>query len=421
MGLSTYEFRIYDCQGVFQFQLFDIESVQYGRKRNDLGICTIVLNGSSYDINDFDKDYRLEIYRYMNGKSLLIGATCWFLRKYELDIDSECNTKLTLTFYDTIHLLTRRYIAWSGRLDYGYASNLFGRYDEMLHLIMHYNYGAGTIEERLALNELHTGLPSTPYTQLDGNNVGPSWIQSWQFGVYGTSIADLVNRQMPITLSNASLNSSLSGEQKIEHISVLQAMQNIANISLLQGEKLYFDIEYVPATVSTVETFTFRTWVGLRGADRTQGSLRYIVGPEFGNLVDTSLLRDWENEATIAYIAGAGENETRVYASAKLSEDTNCPFYPIEIFGAETFGEEGGAHNEPEGISFAQLLLAQNKAIETLTGTIINTESMDFFNNIKPWDRVLVKYRDFQQELELDEYDVSLDNTGEEINIPLGT
>lgn len=418
--ISNYELRIYDAYGAYQFNLKDVITLEYSRKANDLGIATVTMSGSLYNITDFNRDYRLEIYRLTNkGHKILVGNTCWFLRKQEIQIDSDCNTTIILTFYDTIHLLTRRYVAWSGRLTVGYVSHLLQGYDSMLHLIMYFNYGNGTTSEILAQNALGTGVPSQNLTSLNSDAI--STIRNWQYLPYGTSPADLSRRRLPIQIPSYPAKSLLSGTQRFEHLSCLKAMQDIANVSILRGEKLYFDIMYTPATNNNLAGFEFRTWVGIRGDDRTLGVARYIVGPEQGNLTDASLVRDWENEATIAYVAGNGQDENKIYASAKRSTGNVSPFYPIEIFGSESFGDDTlGIHNPPEGIAAAQLVLAENDAVETLTGTIINTDKMDFFSNIKPYDKVIAQYQDFQQFVFLDEYNVTVDSNGEEITIPLG-
>lgn len=418
LNQDSYELRIYDPFGAYKFTLDDVISLDYSRKANDLGIATIVLSGKNYDINDFNRDDRLEIYRYSNGLKQLVGQTCWFLRKQEIEIESVLNTTITLTFYDTIHLLTRRYVAWSGRLDVGYVSHLLQTYDSMLYLIMYFNYGAGTISEILAINDLAINVPSQNLTDLNGLNVGT--INSWQYQPYGTIATDLVNRRLPIRLGTPVNQSTLFGTQRFENLSCLKAMQDIANLSNLQGEKLYFDIIYFPATASSNSYFEFKTWVNLRGSDRTHLPNLYIVGPEYGNFTKAVLVRDWEAEATIAYMAGNGQDENKIYASARRDGIFHSPFYPIEIFGSDSFGDDTlGIHNPSDGISAAQVLLSENEFVETLTGTIINTEDFDFFNNIQPYDKIISAFRDFQIPIYLDEYNVKVDNKGEDITIPL--
>jgi len=415
----AYELRLYDAYGTYKFNLDDFTSLEYSRKANDLGIATVTIFGGDYDITDFQRDDRLEIYRIDKRKKTLVGNTCWFLRKHEVPIESDCSTTTVLTFYDTMHLLTRRVVAWSGRLAVGYVSHLLQTYDSMLHLIMYFNYGQGTTSEILNLSALNTNVPSQNLRDLNGAALGT--IQSWQFTPYGSVIADLSNRRLPITLPLPPNQSTLSGTQRFEHLTCLKAMQDIANLSLLRGEKLYFDILYNPATTTSAATFEFRTWVNLRGSDRTFGNNVYIVGPQFGNLVDAAIVRDWESEATIAYVAGNGQDETKIYASARKSGVFNSPFYPIEIFGSESFGDDTAAvHNLPEGVAAAQVLLADNAASETLTGTIINSDSLDFFVNIQPYDKIVAQFKDFQQFIYIDEYNVSVDDSGEEITIPLG-
>lgn len=418
--ITNYELRLYDAYGAYKFSIDDFVNLEYSRKANDLGIATITIYGSKHDVFDFQRDDRLEIYRYTNkNNKILVGDTCWFLRKQEVEIESDCSVTMILTFYDTIHLLTRRVVAWSGRLDVGYVSHLLQNYDAMLHLIMYFNYGAGTTSEILNMNSLVTGVPAQNLTSLSGNTT--STIRSWQFLPYGSSISDLAKRRFDIILPIPSNDSTLSGTQRFENITCLKAMQDIANVSKLRGEKLYFDILYTPANTEVAETFTFKTWVNIRGNDRTNKYNKYIVGPQYGNLTDTSIIRDWENEATIAYVAGNGQDENKIYASARSSIIPNSPFYPIEIFGSEDFGDdELGIQNPAEGITAAQILLAESAAVETITGSIINNDKMDFFVNIQPYDVVIAEYKGFQQLVPLDEYNVTVSESGEEIIIPLG-
>jgi hypothetical protein len=415
--LNNYELRLHDAYGSYKFNIEDVISLEYSRKANNLGIATVTIYGTRYEPYDFNRDDRLEIYRLNNKKSkVLIGDTCWFLRKQEVQIDSDCNVTIVLTFYDTIHLLTRRVVAWAGRLDVGYVSHLLQNYDSMLYLIMYFNYGNGTTSEILNANALVPNVPAQNLTSLNGNLI--STIRSWQTLVYNS---DLTNRRLPITLPIPPNQSTLSGTQRFENITVLQAMQEIANVSNLKGEKLYFDIIYTPASPFSTAQFEFRTWVNIRGLDRTFGFNRIVVGPQYGNLTDTSILRDWETEATIAYMAGNGQDENKIYASAKSSVVVDSPFYPIEIFGSENFGDEvTGLQNPPEGISAAQVLLAENAAIETLTGTIINNDKLDFFTNVNPYDLIIAEYKGFKQLVALDEYNVTVDESSEEISIPLG-
>lgn len=419
--ITNYELRLYDAYGTYKFNLEDVISLEYSRKANDLGIATVTIYGNRFDVYDFQRDDRLEIYRYRkNRNKKLIGDTCWFLRKQEVQIDSDCNVTTVLTFYDTMHLLTRRYVAWAGRLDVGYVSHLLQTYDSMLHLIMYFNYGTGTTSEILNANALVTGVPGQNLTSLDGNTT--STIRSWQFLPYGSTVSDLSKRRFSIVLPIPPNDSTLSGTQRFENVSCLQAMQDIAKVSELRGEKLYFDILYTPASTTTNAIFEFRTWVNNRGNDRTFGKSRIVVGPQYGNFTDASIIRDWENEATVAYMAGNGQDELKIYASAKSGVITNSPFYPIEIFGSENFGDdELGIQNPSEGIAAAQVLLAENAAIETITGTIINNDRLDFFENVQPYDLVIAEYKGFQQLVHLDEYNVTIDDSGvEEITIPLG-
>lgn len=427
MGLTNYNLRYHNCQGVFQFNLEDVISLDYGRKKNDLGVAVVVLNGANYDIDDFDRDGILEIYRQVDGVSTLVGDTCWFLRKYELAIDSDCNTEITLTFYDTIHLLTRRVIAWSGVLTSNYPSQIRERLDDTLWWIAYFNFGPGTAEPNYIAPGADPAIPANFYGPgiPAGNFIGPPTepaIASWQFKEYGTVEADLVNRQFNIGLVNIPPNQSTitTDTHNFEQITLLQAMQDVANSSQQQGESLWFDILYTPSTTTTQAQFNFKTWVGIRGSDRTTGTNRIIIGPEYGTLTDSKVVKDWENEKTLVYIGGQGENELRSFAAVSNNPQPTCPFYPIEAAISENSGDSTvQIHNAPELEAAGRAFLYENRAIETLTGTILSNDLIQFFSDIDYGDIVIAQFRDFQVFKEIDEYNVTADNSGEEISVPL--
>lgn len=414
MAVVQYELRYYNCEGTFQFALEDIISINYGRKKNEEGICVVELSGASYALTSFDRDGILEIYRTnpITNITKLAGETCWFLRKVEISINSECETIYTLTFYDTITLIGRRIIAWDGVAAANYPSIMLEPLDDILNLIMRYNFGGGTTDPVYA----NAGIPF--YTPGGVFALAPP-IDSWQIKEYGTVQADLVNRQFPlISIPRPNSQSTIPNTHRFELKNCLNAMQEIAEASDLLGESLWYDIEFLPSTSSSFAQFNFKTWVGVRGVDRTSGINLLTVGPEFGNLNNSKITYDWEDETTVMYVSGNGDDDLKDMAAVSV-DAPNCPFYDIENIVSASFGLGANVHNTPELESAGRVELAKQQPKIGMSGDIISTKEFQFFDDFGYGDLVVAKFREFSQIVEVAEFNVSVDESGEEISIPL--
>lgn len=417
--LDYYELRFYDSLFNYRFSLQNIESLQYNRKKNSEGIAVVEMSASIYDLEDFEKDSVLEIYKInqKTGKSELQGNTCWFLRKAELKVDGECQEHLTLTFYDAITLLSRRVVAWAGVATPNYASIMLEPLDDIIHLIAHFNFGGGVIDPL---------YPNNPPGVLDAeyfpNGPFASYppIESWQYGVYGPDIMSLWNRRMPINLSVPPSQSSIAETHRFDFKTCLKAMQDIAEVSALKGESLWFDLNYVPATLNTDYQLEFVTWVGVRGSDRTDGYNRMIIGPEFKNMSNVAIVKDWTQEATIVYVGGNGDNELKDMASVGVYSP-EYPFYPIETYISVNLGEGIGLHNTKEAQNEGYLELSRRTKFQTMTGEIISKSPTEFGKDFFYGDLLIAKFKSFEQKVEVSEYKITVSNNNESIEIPFST
>lgn len=410
--LNSYELRFLNRYGQYLFSLDNVSSLQYGRKKNDEGIAVVEFPAQAYDFSLFDKDAILEIYKVnpYTGKNELQGNTCWFLRKAELNIESENEENITLTFYDTMTILTRRRIAWAGYHAPNYPSIMLEKLDSIIALIAWYNFGGGTIDPAFANSGIGGFTPAGPFSSLPP-------IESWQFDEYGTTIADLVNRQYPITITVPRGESALSNTHRFEFETCLKAMQDIAETAELQGESLWFDIEYTPATKTTDMQFIFKTWAGVRGVRRTTGLNRLVIGPEFKNMSDVSIIKDWTEEANIMYVGGNGEDEIKDMASVSV-DYIDSPFYPIESYISENIGDGNGIHETQELINVGNIELAKKQRFLTLSGNIISKSPNEFGRDFFFGDILIGKFKTFERDVEVTEYTITVDENGEEVEIP---
>lgn len=413
--LASYELRFLSPYGEYLFNLNDVSSLTYGRKKNDEGIAVVELEGSTYDFDSFDRDCILEIYKInpYTGVSELQGNTCWFLRKAELEVEDRNTEKIVLTFYDTLTLLTRRIIAWAGVADPNYPSIILEYLDNIIVLIAWYNMGNAVTEPEYANSNITGYVPSGLFSATPA-------IESWQYDEYGSAPADIINRKFPIELPPPASLSSLSGTHRFEFETLLKAMQEIAESAQLQGESIWFDIEYLPATPEAPMNFLFKIWVGVRGADRTTDETRLVIGPEFGNMANVKVVKDWTTEATLVYIGGNGDNELKDMASvSKMQPD--APFYPIEAYISVNVGDGLGVHETEALQNEGTIELAKRSTFQIMSGEIISQPPTEFGRDFNYGDLLIAKYRGFEKKVEVAEYKISVDSGGETVEIPFST
>lgn len=416
MSLENYEIKHYSCNGNYIQTLAGVTSLNYGRKKNDIGIMECEIPGSINDYDSFGRDDIFEIYRFnpQSGRSMLQGNTCWFLQGAKLVVDNNCSETITLTAEDTITLLNRRVVAWTEVQDPNYPSAMLERLDDILTLLVYYNFGGGTTSPTFANASILGFAPSGIFSPVPP-------IASWQFIPYGVSVGGLINRQFSaLDIQIPQSASSIFGTHKFATENVLSAMQDVASNSALQGESLWFDIEYAPATPSTNSTFIFRTWVGVRGTDRSVGINQITVGPQFGNVYDTEIVRDWTDYANVAYVSGDGDADLTSYAGVR-SDSGLCLFNDREVFESESNAGEAGVNQTPDLVSAGQNLLAQHRPQVSMTGKILNQAPTRFDTDIFYGDLLLAKYKGFEEVVEISEYSVSISQQSEEIEIPFAT
>lgn len=409
--ISSYELRFLSPQGVFLFNLEDVQSLTFGRKKNDEGIAVVELSGVGYDLDIFSRDSILEIYRVNphTGKNELQGNTCWFLRKVEFEVNSPVEENITLTFYDTITILTRRIVAWAGVVDPNYPSIMLERLDDIVSLIAWYNFGPAVVAPDYANYTISGFTPSGSFASTPA-------LESWQFDEYG----DISERQFPIDIIIPKSESTVSGTHRFEFEPLLKAMQDIAETSQLQGESLWFDIEYVPATAFSKMKFFFKTWVKQRGVNRTSGSQRMIIGPEFGNMTNVKITKDWTEEAHIVYVGGNGDNELKDMASVS-TDFPDTPFSPIEAYISVNIGDGTGVHETEALQNEGRLELAKRSNFQVMQGEIISTSPTEFNKDFFYGDILVAKYKTFERNVEVAEYKISVDSNEEKIEIPFST
>lgn len=404
---AEYVIKLFDQNGIYISEINDFEQFELTRVKNDIGTLNIVIPELHYSPNDFQKDYRVEVYR--NNK--LVGDTCWLLQRKELSLSNN-EQKISLTFADAIDIIKRRINAWYSCDVPQCFGALEDHADDMMKMLMRFNFGDLVTP---VSDPVFTPLVSPGASPVDVQSIPPA-LQITYEDVYGSIDA---GRPMDIQIEGYG-SFGVVVAQEVSFVDVLSALQDIANASYAiplpnLEHNIWFDLEYSPMPLGL---FTFKTWVGIRGSDLRN---TVFIGPEYGNLNDATYIEDYTNRADIAYVLSDGDNTLQTVGAAKLDPTSNSyyyalPFGPVEI--ATDFQQE----NPSAGLLVGEGLTALGNLskVKTLDGTIVHSNNFDFMTDYNFGDLVTLRWGDVVETLEISEFTISFNQDGvEEITIPL--
>lgn len=405
-----YQIKIFDQFGNYLHDIDDYQEFEVTRIKNDIGTFTIVLNTINHSIHDYRADYIAEVYR----KDKLIGNTCWFLQRKELAQDDEGKALITLTFADTIDIISRRINAWFSCDNPQCFGALQDLADDMMKMLMKFNFGS--------LVDPSTDPAVTPDVSPGASPVSVQGVPPAVSIVYNEIYNTLDARQMGIIIDEYRSEGVLVANE-VSFVDVLSALQDIANTSLAirmddLTHNIWFDIEYVPATIYSEREFIFKTWIKHRGNDLRSS---VFIGPEYGNLSEPVYIDDYSQRGDIAYVLSDGDNNTQTVGVAYLNKIDNAyyytlPFGPIEL--VTDFSQDNAAQELLEGEGLA--VLGNASKTKSLNGTIIVSKNFDFMDHFNYGDLLSLRWSDVQEDVEVAEFTINVNEDGiEEITIPL--
>lgn len=243
----------------------------FARIANDLGWFSI--QTAEIDERMLAVDRILEFYRTPVGAApVLIGIG--FLRSWEWSEDETGQVTLLLQGPDQIDLLARRVVAYN---DPEANWKKSGHADDLMKEVVYENMGAGSTDPWYNRGRAY---PADAFSVAPDEGLGRDVNMEFQ---YRNTLAVL----------QALADSSGWGSGDDGWI----------------GYPVWFDCEYIgPAQ------FVFRTWVPLRGVDRSLGTAiaPLIFSKEAGNLENPTLKFDYSEEENIVYGLGPGEGTARM-------------------------------------------------------------------------------------------------------------
>lgn len=433
---SVYELRLFNCNGEYLFNFDAFESIDFGRQKNDIGICELIVP-NLYELDFFDKDCILEIWRHNKSKGIvqLISKTCWFLRRIELYVENQLEEKLKLTFFDTVSLLKRRNVAWFevkrgigvDEFTGDYPSGLITYPDVVVDRIFYHNF-------------IDAGLNDSITPPVTG---GPPFTSENLHQMLG------VNRTgFPIAFSNPAFvtrDTAISSTDTFTFAqqNCLEAMRSVVDtFEALYNREMWFDIEYTPSSIpNVIGTFEFKVSYDYPGVDNSwpNGVNKLIFGPEFKNVANPNLTLDFEDEATEVIAVNGSVDNTVVGATSLLDGVTipqsiayaarvigdRCLFYPIEAIVTgnteeenENFEDTAPQNKNGSILTKANAELNKRRPKHTFTGDLISYDGCWFFIDFQYGDLITVNWKGLTFNASIKTFSVTYDQNGETITIP---
>lgn len=384
MNINDYTINFFNKHGNKIYTFTTIYELEFGRKKNDVGAVSILLPLLDF-INAADFEYNSTIEIYRNNK--LIPVLWYFIK---LHIDESART-IELVFFDHLHLLTRRTVAWYEVDGYNYPGHLRLPADEAIHTIIRTNLGED-VDDNLGYAPI--GVPQT----LDNMGVDA--------------------RTMAFTL----LDKVFTGDIIEENTAWKPVLSVIQSIAKSVSDNIWFDFIYVPSqTGQRIGTLTFNIWVGIRGNDRTIGATNnpVVFSPDLGNLVDVEYDLDYENYYNQVYVIAKelpevddGIQLVRLVAYPEEYENTGINL--VEF--VESLNED--EINTDIMLARAKTIYEDGKPVRKLTGNIIQLDSYQFLVHYDYGDMISAYYNNINFVAEISTYNITV-NESEEIKIPL--
>lgn len=356
---NNYQVWLTDTDGYREYDLSAFASLEYGRKLNEVTWCQLEIdNPDIFPLLAVDR--RIVILKSIgDGAPFLAGDTCWFLRKWKRSTKRGMS-KITMWGASANYLLSGREILYAAGS--AQAKKTAKKPDVILGEIVTENLGSGAVTGR----NLSTWL-AVPAIAGSGTNISKSF--AWR--------------------------------------EVTKTMQEIVDLAAQNSQYLFYDITYDADT----RLFTFQTYTGQRGTDRTSGSANPVIFSADRNLDNIEEMFDYSNEVTAAIGLGKGEEAQRA-----TNEQTDAVRIALSPFGRREKAKDATSADTPTALADeAKGLLREGLPVKNFGATLLDigyTFDLDYF-----WgDRVtLVNAEGEAHHCFVDSYTIRLSQGNEDI------
>ncbi len=275
MARATYEVWVYDRNGIRSAVIDPVINLSYALTVNAPGAMTLLVPDDELDDELLLEDTQFEVWRTPDGGApIREGETLWLLQSSTRGIASDGRYR-RIVATAAMDVLSRRHVkalaGSAGALLTGHTA------DNMMKVYAEAAFGAtaGTFD---------FGAASASRSWNGTVNIAP--LQS--FG--------------PSTTKDASYRN------------LLQVCQEIASTAATEGEPVYFDVVWNSNTATEGNLLEFRTYIEVRGVDRTDSLL---VSYERGTLGGTvEVTTQYKGTASAVYALGGGVGAARLVGHA---------------------------------------------------------------------------------------------------------
>lgn len=277
--MSRHELWYTDDAGNLLEVLDTTQGFSYALNYGDVGAisCALPYDRQAIYHTGWQPDHQLYVWRAADNSPLELMAG-FFLRQRKYATDAPGRTTLTLSGFDPNELLRRRIVAeYAGSAQ----AEMTNEADDMMK---------AAVRRALVDGQDYNGAD----TFRDIDDLG--------FSVEADSTR------------GPSITKAFSWQNLLTVVQGIQATAKAA------GTEVFFRLY-----ATGIGAFTFRTYTGQPGADRTlSGTSPLFFGLEYGNLANPTYLEDYSAEENFIYAGGQGEGSARLIREASDNDRINA-------------------------------------------------------------------------------------------------
>ena len=344
---AVYQVRLKSNTGNLLAILDDFQSLSFFKIVNEVGGCTIDLQGKDDKIALFELDGQIEIWRRD-----LTWSIDWyiewegFLRKFTHAVSGSAEAKFTAQAFTYNHLLKRRIIAYTA----GSAQSIkFAEADDVMKSIVRENLGSGaTVLNGRILNGVMVGLSVAADT------------------------------------GEATVFAGQNSYKEVFEIISQIAKSNLVDFDIVGvGDGLFQFRTFYPTRGINLTTDGLSVTTGLNSS----GNAPVIFNPLLGNMDEPSYDEDRSEEKTVSIVAGQGTEADRNVLVAYSAAYTDSPFNQIEMM-SDSRNSEG----DDDLASDAALALSESQQKQTFEFKPIQTPTSAYGNQYNWGDYVTAQF-----------------------------
>ena len=331
----------------------DVTRLQTRRVINTPGVAKLTLRNTDY-LADIQVDSRLIIERRLPSGTAIDTDTFWWVRDWE-EVFDQGREFLDVLAYSTLFVLGGRIVAYASGSS---QANQSGYLDDIMKAVVRQNVGSSATAAR-QISDLSVETDASAGPQTDG--------------------------------------------QAFARKNVLAVLKDLSAEAVKLGTGVYYDID---------ADFTFRTYAGQRGQDRSVSSGQpLILSTNNGSLTKVRISTISADERNYIYAGSGGQGDERVVATASDADRmAESPYNRRELW------LDARNSTQAEAAALAQAELNQMRPREIWDVDMVDTPAIRYGRDWGFGDRLVAEYKTRQRDVMVVQTDLLLENGQETIS-----